>query len=198
MAALNPALRRIDSTVLSAAEGPGSANAPLAKVSVKAAAKAFRVAHDIGMASFASKPRDHPVLQPCAAQASLRRPVRRPQVPRHGRSGSMRDPHHSFTVGRVLNPDRAILGVMEVVNGYACATCTDVSNAKRNIDPQRPKDGPQGVNAREKPERSEDQKAQRGPAVTLSGAPADVAEATAPEKPREEPYVPGAAFDLKA
>jgi hypothetical protein len=48
MAALNPALRRIDSTVLSAREDLGSANAPLAKVSVKAAAKAFRMAHDIG------------------------------------------------------------------------------------------------------------------------------------------------------
>ena len=33
------------------------------------------------------------------------------------------------------------------VNGYACKNCTDVDNAKRNIDPQHPKDGPFGINA---------------------------------------------------
>ena len=32
-----------------------------------------------------------------------------------------------------------------MVNGYSCHNCTDVANAKRNIDPQHPKDGPFGV-----------------------------------------------------
>lgn len=34
-----------------------------------------------------------------------------------------------------------------LVNGYSCRNCTDVENAKRNIDPQHPKDGPFGVDA---------------------------------------------------
>jgi hypothetical protein len=38
-----------------------------------------------------------------------------------------------------------------LVNGYSCKNCTDVDNAKRNIDPQHPKDGPFGVNAQPKP-----------------------------------------------
>lgn len=32
---------------------------------------------------------------------------------------------------------------MEIVNGYICRDCTDVSYAKKNIDPAHPKDGPQ-------------------------------------------------------
>ncbi|MCA3692649.1 hypothetical protein [Aquidulcibacter sp.] len=32
---------------------------------------------------------------------------------------------------------------MEIVNGYMCRDCTDVSYAKKNIDPAHPKDGPQ-------------------------------------------------------
>jgi hypothetical protein len=31
---------------------------------------------------------------------------------------------------------------MEIVNGYMCRDCTDVSYAKKNIDPAQPKDGP--------------------------------------------------------
>jgi hypothetical protein len=49
------------------------------------------------------------------------------------------------------------------VNGYSCKNCTDVDYAKKNIDPQHPKDGPFGVNAKDKP------------AVTFSGALAGVA-----------------------
>jgi hypothetical protein len=37
------------------------------------------------------------------------------------------------------------------VNGYSCKNCTDVDNAKRNIDPSHPKDGPFGVNKVDKP-----------------------------------------------
>lgn len=35
------------------------------------------------------------------------------------------------------------------VNGYSCKNCTDVDNAKRNIDPSHPADGPFGVNAKD-------------------------------------------------
>jgi hypothetical protein len=31
---------------------------------------------------------------------------------------------------------------MQMVNGYQCRNCTDVSYAKKNIDPAHPKDGP--------------------------------------------------------
>jgi hypothetical protein len=37
------------------------------------------------------------------------------------------------------------------VNGYSCKNCTDVDNAKRNIDPAHPQDGPFGVNRVPKP-----------------------------------------------
>ena len=33
------------------------------------------------------------------------------------------------------------------VNGYSGKNCTDVDNAKKNIDPSHPKDGPYGVDA---------------------------------------------------
>jgi hypothetical protein len=50
---------------------------------------------------------------------------------------------------------------MELVNGYQCRDCTDVAYAKRNIDPQHPKDGPFGVNRAEA--------SSHGPAVVLDG-----------------------------
>ena len=62
---------------------------------------------------------------------------------------------------------------MEIVNGYVCDNCTDVANARRNIDPAHPKDGPDGVNA---PEAQGKDKAQgkndvqsRGEAVVFGG-----------------------------
>lgn len=33
---------------------------------------------------------------------------------------------------------------MQIVNGYVCQTCTDVSYAKKGIDPAHPKDPPKG------------------------------------------------------
>jgi len=38
-----------------------------------------------------------------------------------------------------------------MVNGYACKNCTDVANAKKQIDPQHPRSGPNGVNAQNDP-----------------------------------------------
>ena len=40
---------------------------------------------------------------------------------------------------------------VQMVNGYPCKDCTDVSNAKKHIDPRHPKDGPYGVNAKTDP-----------------------------------------------
>lgn len=37
------------------------------------------------------------------------------------------------------------------VNGFSCKNCTDVDYAKKHIDPAHPKDGPYGVNAKDKP-----------------------------------------------
>ena len=38
-----------------------------------------------------------------------------------------------------------------IVNGYACKNCTDVDLAKAFIDPQHPKAGPYGVDAKADP-----------------------------------------------
>jgi len=57
------------------------------------------------------------------------------------------------------------------VNGYSCKNCTDVDNAKRNIDPSHPKDGPFGVNKVDKSGAT--------PAVTFGGALAHVADTSA-------------------
>jgi len=37
------------------------------------------------------------------------------------------------------------------VNGFECKNCTDVDNAKKHIDPQHPKSGPYGINAKNDP-----------------------------------------------
>jgi hypothetical protein len=63
----------------------------------------------------------------------------------------------------------------DVVNGYFCRNCTDVDYAKRNIDPQHPKDGPFGINR--------DPGAGHGPAVVLGGSLAKPASASAPNGP---------------
>ena len=66
------------------------------------------------------------------------------------------------------------------VNGYSCKNCTDVDNAKRNIDPQHPKDGPFGVNKTDKPGAAP----AHGPAVSLGGVLAHVSAASdAPQTP---------------
>ncbi|WP_374575130.1 hypothetical protein [Phenylobacterium sp.] len=57
---------------------------------------------------------------------------------------------------------------MEIVNGYVCRNCTDVANAKRNIDPAHPKDGPYGQNA---PQAQSTKEAEtRGQAVVFGGS----------------------------
>jgi len=50
------------------------------------------------------------------------------------------------------------------VNGFACKNCTDVDNAKKHIDPEHPKSGPYGINAKNDPS------VQRQSSVIFSGA----------------------------
>ncbi len=50
------------------------------------------------------------------------------------------------------------------VNGFECKNCTDVDNAKKHIDPQHPKSGPYGINAKNDPS------VQRQSSVIFGGA----------------------------
>lgn len=73
------------------------------------------------------------------------------------------------------------------VNGYSCKNCTDVENAKKHIDPAHPKDGPYGVNALEKRERS--------PAVIFGGALAALDQDTGP-RVQTGPVAVGGRLDI--
>jgi hypothetical protein len=55
------------------------------------------------------------------------------------------------------------------VNGYSCKNCTDVDNAKKHVDPQHPKSGPYGINAKNDPS------IQRQTSVIFSGALSELA-----------------------
>jgi len=79
---------------------------------------------------------------------------------------------------------------MELVNGYVCRTCADVSLAKRQIDPAHPKDGPNGRDARV--DKSGDA---RPPAVLFGGALGQPASGV--ERVQPAPFVPGSSFNLK-
>ena len=95
---------------------------------------------------------------------------------------------------------------MEVVNGYPCKNCTDVDLAKKGIDPAKPKDGPNGVYAADKAKDSaksdsanrgvDDKGPDFGPAVTLSGAFANVQPTGQAEK--AQPYKPGSISNISA
>ena len=81
---------------------------------------------------------------------------------------------------------------MEVINGYVCNSCADVSLAKRGVDPARPEDGANGASAA----KSEDaQPSDRGPAVTFGG---ELAGAQGVENVRPSAYVPGSSISLTA
>ena len=71
---------------------------------------------------------------------------------------------------------------MEVVNGYVCHNCTDVSLAKKSIDPAHPKDGPNGADKAkaDAPRTDKPEASSRGPAVVLSGALSQAGSANAP------------------
>ena len=95
---------------------------------------------------------------------------------------------------------------MEIVNGYPCKNCTDVENAKKGVDPAKPKDGPNGVNSTNTAKDAEKSKdaakavdggpSDRGPAVTLSGALAEIAPPD--EAQTTQAYKPGLTFSFAA
>ncbi|CAN1539413.1 hypothetical protein MCEMIH15_01694 [Caulobacteraceae bacterium] len=72
---------------------------------------------------------------------------------------------------------------MEIVNGYMCRDCTDVSYAKKNINPAHPKDGPQ---TSEQPSKTNPASVQWGGAFAeLNALRVDSAKADAqPNRPR--------------
>ncbi|WP_395776521.1 hypothetical protein [Aquidulcibacter sp.] len=72
---------------------------------------------------------------------------------------------------------------MEIVNGYMCRDCTDVSYAKKNIDPAHPKDGPQPS---EQPSKTNPETVQwAGALAELNALRVDSAQAEArPNSPR--------------
>jgi len=80
---------------------------------------------------------------------------------------------------------------MEMVNGYQCRDCTDVSNAKKHIDPAHPKDGPYGVNAPDGSGRGPDGEK----AVTFGGLLTGAQDNLAPSGIRPVPPT-GQVFDL--
>lgn len=87
-----------------------------------------------------------------------------------------------------------------MVNGYACKNCTDVGNAKKHIDPEHPRSGPYGINAKNDPS------TQQNAAIEFGGALAGLKEAaknTSQEASKSSsdgaaprPPVPGAQLDL--
>lgn len=76
---------------------------------------------------------------------------------------------------------------MQIVAGYICLNCADVDLARKGVDPAHPHDGPA---------KAQSAAPAHGPAVTLSGAAAQVAPGPGAEAPR--PYAPGANVDLRA
>jgi hypothetical protein len=53
-----------------------------------------------------------------------------------------------------------------MVNGFLCKNCTDLDYAKKHIDPQHPRSGPYGIDAKDDP--TVNQKTPSG-AVTFAG-----------------------------
>ncbi len=83
------------------------------------------------------------------------------------------------------------------VNGFECKNCTDVDNAKKHIDPARPKDGPYGVDAKDNPS-----KFSNTPAVTFGGQLArtdtGVASDNGTVANNNTPYQPGQSLNVYA
>jgi len=88
------------------------------------------------------------------------------------------------------------------VNGYSCKNCTDVDYAKKNIDPAHPKDGPFGVNSKDKPSAASQlppsaPPSKTGPpAVTFGGVLAGFSAVSAPS--RQPTATQGLRLDVSA
>ncbi|WP_296575862.1 hypothetical protein [Phreatobacter sp.] len=84
--------------------------------------------------------------------------------------------------------------MIEMVNGYPCADCTDVSNAKRGLDPENPTRDPV---KQEKLDREAGRVPE--PAVVYGGRLADLirAEEAAAAQPPQSPFAAAARlFDI--
>ena len=79
-----------------------------------------------------------------------------------------------------------------MVNGYACKNCTDVDNAKKHIDPDHPRSGPYGINAKDDPTLQQDASIKFG--GTLSGLNGGAKASSDDAAPRTQ--LPGAQLDL--
>ena len=75
------------------------------------------------------------------------------------------------------------------VNGFSCRNCTDVDNAKKHIDPEHPKSGPYGINAKDDPT------VHASSAVTFGGALSSLNAATATND-NPAPAASGQALDI--
>lgn len=64
-----------------------------------------------------------------------------------------------------------------MVNGYACKNCTDVGNAKKQVDPEHPRSGPNGINA------ADDPTVRQSASVKFDGALAKLNTIAAPSAP---------------
>jgi hypothetical protein len=82
-----------------------------------------------------------------------------------------------------------------MVNGYSCKNCTDVDLAKAFIDPQHPKAGPYGVDAKADPSLAGKHHSKNS-AVTFGGALSDTNSAGSSSNDPSSPR--GSQLDLSA
>jgi hypothetical protein len=64
-----------------------------------------------------------------------------------------------------------------MINGFPCKNCTEVDEAKANIDPKHPAAGPYGVDANADPTLAGKQAGSKNGAVTFGGALANTGNA---------------------
>lgn len=81
------------------------------------------------------------------------------------------------------------------VNGFSCKNCTDVDYAKKHIDPDHPRSGPYGINAKEDPTVRASQAVTFGGALSNLNAAATSAPAA---QGSAQPITVGGQLDLSA
>lgn len=85
-----------------------------------------------------------------------------------------------------------------MVNGFQCKNCTDVDYAKKHIDPQHPKSGPYGIDAKDDPTVRDSSPVRFGGALKvlngLQAAGAAANNSLSPSQPQSPPT--GAQLDL--
>jgi hypothetical protein len=83
-----------------------------------------------------------------------------------------------------------------MVNGYTCKNCTDVANAKKNIDPQHPRSGPYGINAQTDPTVKSDPAVKQSASVKFDGALAGLNDAVSDKTQPDAVPRAGAQLDV--